>query len=464
MANAGKYPQTCSPVAYIAVLSLCINRGRYSVFTFLVVFIAETSIAAEYIQAETTPPESAEQVPDPIDELFETVKPSDDARQRPGRNFFIDDSTLKFNFRTYQFDRENPDDTQTYTWAAGGELAYASGRWRDWLSLGGSLYTSQPLDAPEDQDGSGLLGPGQEPITVIGQAYLQFNKDTLAARLYRQDFQTPYLNRQDNRMIPNTFEAYVFVQDKQKMDWGMGHVTKMKQRNSDKFIPMSEVAGADGSDRGVTMLAGRYSVSEDINFGALTLYHWDIFNTLYAEINWGRQFSEQLDFKLGGQYSDQRSVGDERIGAFTTHSWGTKAVISIYNTIFTLAYTDTDTGAAIRSPFGGRPGYNSLMLADFDRAGEQAWRLGVSYNFNRLGAKGVSILVNIAEGRNAQDPATGQALPMHDELDVTFDYRPEQGVFKGLWLRLRYATLDIGARNNAVENFRAIVNYEWTFK
>jgi hypothetical protein len=87
---------------------------------------------------------------------------------------FIRDTDLNLHFRTFYFDRINPDDSVNEAWAIGGWLEYRSG-WllghaRHW---GGGGYTSQPLYAPNDKDGTTLLAAGQGGITVLGQAYGQ---------------------------------------------------------------------------------------------------------------------------------------------------------------------------------------------------------------------------------------------------------------------------------------------------
>ena len=60
-----------------------------------------------------------------------------------------------------------------------------------------------------------------------------------------------YINPQDNRMTPNTFEG---VTVGGKIDWVQylaGYLWKIKPRNSDEFISMAEQAGAGSSDDGV---------------------------------------------------------------------------------------------------------------------------------------------------------------------------------------------------------------------
>ena len=76
--------------------------------------------------------------------------------------------------------------------------------------MGAVGYTSQPLYAPDDKDGTTLLAPGQEGITVLGQAYGQLRyRDYALLTGYRQMVDDGYVNRQDNRMLPNTFERAV---------------------------------------------------------------------------------------------------------------------------------------------------------------------------------------------------------------------------------------------------------------
>ena len=76
------------------------------------------------------------------------------------------------------------------------------------LQIGATLYTSQKLYGPDDKDGTQLFMPGQEPFSVLGEAYAMLRLDDISAiRIGRQTFDLPWLARHDNRMVPNTFEA-----------------------------------------------------------------------------------------------------------------------------------------------------------------------------------------------------------------------------------------------------------------
>ena len=81
----------------------------------------------------------------------------------------------------------------------------------------------------------------------------------------------------------------------------------------------------------------------------------------------------------------------------------------------------------LRSPVAAQAPYLFLTESDFDRAGEDAWLVGLAYDFERLGLRGLSAFFNFAPGTGAWDPATGQARPDEREFDLTVDYGVESG-------------------------------------
>ena len=376
---------------------------------------------------------------------------------------FWRDTSLLLHFRTYYFYRDIEPDIKNEAWALGGWIDYKSGLWKDRLQVGLVGYTSQKLYGPKDRDGTLLLAPGQESFSVLGQAYLDLAIiDGMNLRFYRQTFGLPYLNKQDSRMVPNTFEAYAlkwFGVQNTKTDLLLAHVTKMKTRNSTSFECMSEIVDPDNPCKGLTTAGARYTFSQGNEIGMVNLYSWDLWNTLYADLNATWEPTAKTDIRMSLQFTDQHSVGDELDGEFSTYVFGGKATASYHGAILSLAFSTTGSGSRILSPYGSYPGYLSLMLSDFDRADEDAWLVGLSYNFKFLGLDGFSFFTNYAQGNT---PDYGEnASPDQEEIDFTIDYRFQRGFLKGLWLRLRGAYLDRdGPEGNDVKEFRAIINYE----
>ena len=124
---------------------------------------------------------------------------------------FFRDTALDVNLRTYYFYEDKYDDSVSEAWALGGALSYRSGWLLDHFGLGAVLYTSQPLYAPADRDGTKLLKPGQEGYTVLGHLYGRVKLiENHFLNLYRYEYNTPFINKDDNRMTPMTFEGYTF--------------------------------------------------------------------------------------------------------------------------------------------------------------------------------------------------------------------------------------------------------------
>jgi hypothetical protein len=437
---------------------------RLQVWVLALLLIQSASIRAqEYRRDEADAPESAEEIEAPLQEIVEPVvdRPPSQFRIERGGPFWRD-SEIDVNIRSFDFSRDNGLGALSEAVALGGEIGFRSGTYRDTLSVGATWYTSQGVDAPADKDGTGLLGPGQADISVLGKAYLQLDFESFVARLYRQDFNLPYLNRHDSRMIPNTHEGYILGRPGGTNEVGfvVGQITKMKPRNSSEFISMGEVAGISGSNAATSLFGVRFRPTGNFDIGAMTLLTNNLFNTTYVETNWRRSLDESWGLQLSAQYSDQRSNGRDRLGEFSTSSHGIRASFSYRNAILTLAHTATDEDAGIRSPYGGRPGYNSLMLFDFDRAGERASRIGLSYHFGRIGIPGLSIQLNRARGMDALDPVSGLGLADENETDLTIDFRPPSGPLQGLWIRFRRADGDRGDPVADRKDSRIIVNYD----
>jgi hypothetical protein len=350
----------------------------------------------------------------------------------------------------------------------GAALAYKSGYLLDHFALGAAVYTSQPLYAPEDRDGTLLLKPGQEGYTVLGQLYAEIKvlPDNFF-RFYRQEYNTPYINKNDNRMTPNTFEGYSFQgayggkEGAPGFRYGGGYITKIKERNSDEFVWMSRDAGAK-VDRGVATAGVNYSQGP-FSIGAIDYYSDDILNIFYTEGKAVFHPTQELGLLVSAQYTDQRSVGSELLKGygFSTNQFGIKGEMSYGGGIFTLGYTNVGKGADLQSPWGGLPGYTYVQVQEFNRAGENALIGKLSYDFSRLGLSGVTAYALWVHGWGAVNPATGSSVYQQDEYNFDLQWRPKSGIVKGFWFRTRYAYVDQRDGGSSLSDFRVIVNYDF---
>ncbi len=442
-------------------------RLLIGLFVGVAPWTASWASAPEYLAAEEPAAASVADEGEPMDEAYavEVVPPSDYPelkKKLEDKAPFWRDSRMYVRPRSYYFDRQRQNTSDSVAGAYGGWLAFRSGSWKDRFRANGTLFTTQRAYGPGDKDGTLLLGEGQEGFWVLGEANAEIAiASGLNAKLYRQSLNLPYVNRSDSRMVPNTFEAYTLTHNPGgRWVWLISHIEQMKLRNSDDFVSMSEAAGFADRDEPLTLGGARIDLTDETNIGATYQYAWEFMETLYTEANGVWRLGEEFDLRAGAQYTSQQSVGDEIGGQFDTSVYGGKLATSYRNATLTLAFTSTGDDR-IRSPFGGYPGYLSLMIQSFNRAQEDGWLVGFSYDFSRIGLPGLSGFVNYAHGNT---PDNGPlASPDQWELDVTVDYRFQWRPLKGLWIRARAATLDQdddapGA--NDVDDLRLIVNYE----
>jgi hypothetical protein len=290
---------------------------------FLALLLWESApvLAQEAISQEVPTPSSVDEVITPMERSFE------EKQWRPGllpwlkeklkdTPAFFRDTKLDLRFRSFYMDEHNTASETKEAWAVGGALSYESGWLLDHFQLGSVVYTSQPAYAPEARDGTSLLEPGQEGYTVLGQLYGRVKLiGNNFLNLYRYGYNTPYLNANDSRMTPNTFEGYTLTGAYGGKDgapglrYGLGYIDKIKLRNSEEFISMSEAAGAQ-VNRGVSVAGANFSY-RGFELGAIDYYSQDIINIAYAETRYLMKLTDNLGFLFAAQYTDQRSTGSE---------------------------------------------------------------------------------------------------------------------------------------------------------
>jgi outer membrane porin, OprD family len=432
------------------------------------------ALAQEAISQEEPTPSSVDQVETPMDRSFQEKREiprffpwlKEQLKDTPA---FFRDTKLNLNIRTYYFYRDKYDDSKSEAWALGGSVSYQSGWFLDHFGVGTVFYTSNRLYGPGDRDGTLLLEPGQHSYAVFGQLYgrVKLIEDNFV-NLYRYEYNTPYINKNDNRMTPNTFEGYTFNGAYGGKDgalgfkYGGGYITKIKERNDDNFKWMSLDAGAEVK-RGVFVGGGNVSY-KGFSFGAIEYYSDDILNIFYTEGSYKLHVTDRLGLLFTAQFSDQRSTGDDLLtgASFDTNQVGLKSDVSYGGAILTFGYTKvTSRQADMQSPWSGYPGYTSVQVQDFNRAGEDAFMVKASYDFTGLGLEGVTAYALFVHGWNRVNPTTKASVANENEFDADIQYRPQWKFLKGLWFRTRYANVhQYEGSHDTINDFRIIVNYD----
>lgn len=370
---------------------------------------------------------------------------------------FWRDSALTANIRSYSFWRDNSQLNDFKASALGGELRYTSGWHQGWLQVESSVFSSQKVYGPERFAGSGLLQPNQRGYTTLAKlnAKLRYRKSTLS--LYRSELNTPFANQKDVRMTPLMFENYSLLSaDIDNVDIVASVVKKYKPTNAETFKPMLAHIDADNNNP-LYFLGARYHLKNKFSGGLIGYHLEDYIDIGYAEYLWSNHWQDyRIDFSQ--QYIRQRSSGREVAGHFSNHAFGVKLDIEYQAWLWTIAWHYV-SGDGMRTDWGSYPGYNSMMLRDFNRADERSWRLGFRYDMQRL-VKGLSLVANYIEG---DTPDRGKHRSADEkEYDLTINYAVQNRFLKDLNIRLRYAKVEQQFKQGAgnIDDLRLIINYQ----
>jgi hypothetical protein len=389
---------------------------------------------------------------------------------------FIRDSLLQVVARSYYLTRDNFDGTRSQAWAGGGWIAYRSGLIADTFGVHAAFYTSQRLYGPSDESGTKLLNPDQEPLNVLGQGYG-------FARIYDQELRgglqlvdTPLINPQDNRMVPNTFGGVQLVSLPVKdrvYDYAVGYLWTVKQRDSNDFIPMSDaLAGADVVDQGAPFGMVKFRPLPELSTTFMDYYIQDFVNTGFAQGEYAFQApKDDPQWLVGANIIDQRTVGSDLLvgSSFQTYQASAKVQVSYSGWTTFVAGSITGDGSKIYSPFGSKPNYTDMQQVSFDNAGEKAIGGSVAYDFGyafgNVGLSGLSAGAWFTQGWGAFNPSTNMGIANRNELDVWAQYRPKDGPLKGVRVKVQYSDLwqDGNERGDQPE-FRFIVDHTILFR
>lgn len=410
--------------------------------------------------------------------LLATADPA--AAQEPSsdlRRFLYDDAVATLHVRSFFLDRTNPSPPNQMAWAGGGWVGYETGWLYDVLGLNAVAYTTQPLWAPHTTDGTELLKPGQYGFWVLGKANASLKYKDQVFTAWRQEINEGEVNPQDDRMIPNLFEAYALRGTLGPVTYFAGYVTRMKLRDESVFDNMAQTAvnqyGRGHSVPSTGMYLGALTYAPDPAWTLrLSTYHVpDILSSGYGNIAWSAPMPEHLKLVLSSYLMVQGSSSDTLIGkTFSTWSAGGRAILGWNDVSVWAAYMQTGSASPYRTPYGQWIGYGKMITKDFNRANEHAFQIGATYDLAGIGMPGLTFRGSGTFGSGAIDSDTHAHLTQNTEFDLDLEYRFAADSWpdwlKPLALRGRAGLVqeNLNGQPSASNEYRLILNYEVQFQ
>ena len=414
----------------------------------------------------TTPIDPRDALRGPKPHVDERSAPLKAARQNEAP--FFRDTEIKLNNRSYWLAEDLFGLSKPEALTSGGWISYQSGYLADFLKLSGTVYTSQPLYAPADAGETLNLTKDGDQITTLGQANVGIKVLGQEITAGRELVRTPYINPNDSRMIPLTFEGIVLLPaagDDPHLDYIASYLWRYKPRDTSEFVPFTEPLGVT-EDEGV-LINGAHYRGTNFNVGLVNYWIKDAMNTAYGEVDYtlpiGDPSHDGPTLRVSLNDIDQRSVGAELMpgSPFATFQASARLIASYRGFVLTGAVSQVGTDAAIQKPYGWSPAYTAMMISSFQRAGELGALVGLSYDFSHIGLNGLGFYVGLGRGVDAITPGDG-ALPDRNEIDLRLEYEPHGGSLEGLRVQLDYIDeelIDNPTPSDDLTQFRAIVNY-----
>ncbi len=349
---------------------------------------------------------------------------------------------LRGRIKTYFFQRDFDVKNTSQDFATGCLLWYQTAPVNG-FSAGLAYYSSFGLGLNNsDKNVYGLLerdGNGDhKDMSLLGEGFVQWDGGNTTLTIGRQGINTPWLNTNDIRITPQSFEAATITnRDIKDLEIFFSHVTKIKGYSTTTFASMTEFGGIMDPDKPLTIGGLVYTGFDGSKIQLWDYFAHDYFNGLYIRAEGCKKIGEELSWLWGAQLFNQRDVGLAVGGSQSTNLLGLRWGIGVYGLNLCLNYCEvTDEG--IFRPWGNNH-FTYAQINDCSRAQEKAVSVEVGYDLGRIGIKG--LYANFIYF-DANTPDSGpNASPDRDETSFDLRYSLNH-ILKGVSLRARYSILD----------------------
>jgi len=268
------------------------------------------------------------------------------------------------NLRAGYISSEDGAGIRTKSSAIGGKFGYVSPQWSG-INVGATVYATEELG--KDDEGS-FFGADGDGYSLLGEAYLQATLGSTSIKGGRFEYDSPYADTDDIRMIPNTFQGVV-LSNTSLADTTIhaGHLSKWAGVDTDEPEEFRHL-----TDDGVNFIGVEY---EGIDSVALQAWYYDAKDL--AQLSYIEAIYSTDTFEIGAQFAKQDDDTSDNSGP-DGDAYGIFGSINVADFILTAAYNDVD--GTVTNGFGGGPFFTSADDLTIDGTEDQdALALGVEY-------------------------------------------------------------------------------------
>jgi len=299
----------------------------------------------------------------------------------------------------------------------------------------------------------------------IGEAYANYSVSDLTLRIGRQRIETPFVNGDDVRMLPNTFEAVVgkysaienttitagYLYRWAGFDSPQGHHEHINQFNQ---------FGVNHDSNGVIMLG---AVNESIENLVIQgwLYRTDkVTDIAYVDANYKFNFDEEKSVDFLAQYAildeNTNSLGNATGMDGTVNGFGINLNLAQYHAGIAYNHAFNREGKVVVDGLGGGPYYTSMEEMTIDGIEDvEAYKLYADVDMESAGLHELNLAV--AYGVFKSTPMDAKIT----EMDIVAVYQ----ISETLSTDVSYAKIEDrnnnfdGGNNAGYSRFLARLNY-----
>ncbi len=270
------------------------------------------------------------------------------------------------------------------------------------VNAAAELYTVQDMGVQKNDPNKiepTFFDAKKSGFTTLSQAYIDTAWRNTNIRVGRQMIDTPHVDSDDIRMMPNYFMAYTVTNsDIDGVTLRAGKIEQMagweNGIDASKFINVGRSFGADEDTRGIYFASALYASQEDSVLQAWYYNFTDIAEVVYFEAA-HEFYTESAHTVVGLQYNRARGTGRELLDEKDSLTLGLSVQISFKNRGLGIigAYNRENGSSGAFGSLGGGPYFTSLEDQTLDNIGTKgtAWIAGVSYSFANSAMEGLRI-------------------------------------------------------------------------
>jgi hypothetical protein len=348
---------------------------------------------------------------------------------------------VKGEFRNYYYVRNFDESTDRKDFASGGMLYYRTDP-LEGLSAGIAFYTGQSVFNDDTYDVYGLVAKDEDgnhqSYSVLAESFLQAEFSGTTLKLGRQELETPFVNGDDNRLTPQSVEAYTVVNRSiPGVELTASYVAQMKGKAATEFVSMTEYAEVSGGKEPVILGGLVYDGVKDLTLQVWDFYAKELLNEIYLRSDYSRPINEEWSFFGAAQYLKQTDAGKMLGGPIDTYTWGLEVGIEGRGIEVSAGYGAVGEQDVLY-PWG-HDFIVSIMVNDLSRAKEKGVLGAVKYDFGQVGLPG---LVGRVRHLDFNTPESGENASYdfsETDLEMFYTFR---GYLDGLGLKVRHAIVN----------------------